>query len=37
MEAETDYSTDVGGGKTDDTMDADDFAFGMGISCVICR
>ncbi|XP_067937529.1 integrator complex subunit 12-like [Watersipora subatra] len=37
MEMETDYSTDVGGNKNDDTMDADDFAFGMGISCVICR
>ena len=37
MGAETDCSTDVGGGKNEDTMDADDFAFDMGISCVICR
>lgn len=37
MGAETDCSTDVGGAKNDDTMDADDFAFDMGISCDICR
>ncbi|KAF6017164.1 INTS12 [Bugula neritina] len=38
MEADTDCSTEMGAASNEDiAVDADDFAFGLGISCVICR